>query len=379
MTFKNLGMMGLDHVQFAVASLDHAKKLYQDRFGFTPLYRSNGSYTDKTGQKSVVYGGGKARIMVSQSVKETSDAARFLRVHPEGVMTVGFRVKDLNHAYKTLCARQATPVSDPVDHGSHQEFEITTPLGEVLFKFVQRAEDMFAPGMEPVDQANIKPGNIPWMEIDHLTSNCHTMRPVTDWYRDVMGMSQYWDVEFHTTQTADGQKKSSGSGLKSLVFWDEESAIKFATNEPLKPFFRQSQIERFVMDNRGAGVQHIALSVPSVIEAVDALQKASFNFLAAPDTYYARLGKRLQTVGWDLSRVREPLAELQRRNILIDGSKEGYMLQIFQEELRQVEGRPEGSPSFYEVIQRAGDRGFGYGNFRALFEAIEAAQAGRVD
>ena len=84
-------------------------------------------------------------------------------------------------------------------------------------------------------------------------------------------------------------------------------------------------------------------------------------------------------MGWDLSRVREPLAELQRRNILIDGSKEGYMLQIFQEELRQVEGRPEGSPSFYEVIQRAGDRGFGYGNFRALFEAIEAAQAGRVD
>ncbi|MEW5853472.1 MAG: 4-hydroxyphenylpyruvate dioxygenase [Myxococcota bacterium] len=379
MKSSGLGLIGLSHVQFAVHDLERAHKLYEERFGFRPVYRSSRAVEEKEGQKSVVYLGGDARIMVTQSLRENSDAARFLRLHPEGVMTVAFNVKSVDAAFKTLESRQGTPIADATDVDGQKEFEIATPLGEVNFRFIERKDHtQFAPGWDAI-KAPARPGAVPWIGIDHITSNLRTMRPLIDWYRHVMGFEQFWEIQFHTTMTAAGKTKDSGTGLKSIVMWDPESQIKFATNEPLRPFFRQSQIERFVVDNRGPGVQHIALSVPRIIDAVDWLQAKGFKFLAAPATYYEMLGARLKSVGWDVEKIREPMAELKKRNILVDGSSEGYMLQIFQEELKAVDGREEAGPAFFEIIQRAGDRGFGYGNFRALFEAIEAAQSSRKD
>jgi 4-hydroxyphenylpyruvate dioxygenase len=204
-----------------------------------------------------------------------------------------------------------------------------------------------------------------------------TMKPFVDWLKTVMGWEQFWQIEFHTAQLEAGKTKESGSGLKSIVMWDPKSQVKIASNEPLRPFFRASQIERFVEDNRGPGVQHIALDVPSAIDAVQELKKVGLKFLDAPATYYERLPARFKEVGFDIARVKEPLKEIQANNLLVDGSKDGYMLQIFTDELRVVSGNSGGAPAFYEVIQRAGDRGFGYGNFRALFEAIEALQTSR--
>jgi catechol 2,3-dioxygenase-like lactoylglutathione lyase family enzyme len=232
MTLVNLGLVSLDHVQFAVQDLSPSQQLYEERFGFQPLWRSDPGYTERTGHKSVVYGAGNVCIMVTAAVGDKSDAARFLRIHPEGVMTVAFAVQDVSHAFATLEKRCGTPLAEPTDSNGHQEFDLATPLGEVVFRFIERKGPAFAPGFVR-QPSSPRPGTIPWIEIDHLTSNVHTMRPLTDWYRDVMGMEHYWDVTFHTTMTPEGKQKDHGTGLKSLVMWDKHSGIKFATNELL--------------------------------------------------------------------------------------------------------------------------------------------------
>ena len=370
-----LGLSGLHSIHFAVKSLADTRDFYERQLGFVPLFKASAALAERSGQDSIVYGGGTARVCLSAPKNETCKAARYLKQHPEGVMSVAFNVEDIQHTFKTLEKNGATPLSDINVAGDYKDFEITTPLGDVQFRFIQAKGTPFAPGFEalPVKERGV----IPWIGVDHLTCNMRTIKPFVDWLKDVMGFEQFWQIEFHTSQLAAGKTKETGSGLKSIVMWDPKSEIKVASNEPLRPFFRQSQIERFVEDNRGAGVQHIALGVPSAIDAVKHLKQVGLKFLDAPPSYYERLPARFKEVGFDIARVKEPLAEIQKNNLLVDGSKDGYLLQIFSDELREVSDNQGGAPAFYEVIQREGDRGFGYGNFRALFEAIEALQTKR--
>ena len=188
------------------------------------------------------------------------------------------------------------------------------------------------------------------------------MMPIVLWYREVLGFADYWEIQFHS---ADMLKHGPrGSGLRSIVMWDPESQIKLATNEPLRPFFFDSQINAFVQQNRGPGIQHIALRVPAIVEAVGELTRRGAQFLETPRAYYETLAARLARL--NLSTVEEPMEELARLGILVDGADDRYLLQIFL---------PEASgPFFYEIIQRAGHNGFGEGNFRALFEAVEHEQ-----
>jgi 4-hydroxyphenylpyruvate dioxygenase len=153
---------------------------------------------------------------------------------------------------------------------------------------------------------------------------------------------------------------------------DPASGVKFATNEPMRPFFRESQINRFCEDHHGAGVQHVAFLVKEIIPAVEALRAHGIKFLPAPGTYYDLLPKRLENV--KVRRLKEPMEALRRNHILVDGADDKYMLQIFMLDAMAMYGDEKAGPFFYEIIQREGDRGFGYGNFRALFESIEAAQ-----
>ena len=149
--------------------------------------------------------------------------------------------------------------------------------------------------------------------------------------------------------------------------------MKFATNEPLRPFFRDSQIAKFVEENGGNGVQHIAFAVSNIITAVEELQRRGVEFLATPESYYRDLPERLAKLG--ITNVKEELAELERLQILLDGANDKYMLQIFMREAAALYDESRAGPFFYEIIQRAGDPGFGYGNFRALFESIERHQS----
>jgi 4-hydroxyphenylpyruvate dioxygenase len=154
--------------------------------------------------------------------------------------------------------------------------------------------------------------------------------------------------------------------------WDPVSHVKFATNEPLRPHFRDSQIYKFVEDNRGSGIQHVAFDVKDIIWSVEELKRRSVDFMDTPESYYRDLPRRLEALG--ITNVTQELSVLEKHQILLDGSQDRYMLQIFLREAKAFYSDERAGPFFYEIIQRCGDEGFGYGNFRALFESIERAQ-----
>ncbi len=386
MARENFGLMGYDSYHFVVSDLERSRRFYTEKFGFTEMARGGDELFERTGQRSIVFGAGMVRVVVSSPdanhpKAHDCKAARYLRRHPAGVMSLSFQVQDFDRAWKTLEARGATIISEPVEDsdgkGTYRSFEIATPLGDVNFRYVERRGDYgrFAPGFETID-ATPQPKNVFGIDsIDHVTNNALTLSPVCLWYREVLGMEQFWEISFHTLDVhrdKKSEKQMAGSGLKSLVYWDPECGIKFANNEPMRPFFRDSQINKFVDDNNGPGVQHIAFNVPKIIPTVEEMTTRGVSFLATPGAYYDMLPERLKRIG--VSNVKEALTELRRLGILLDGGDEKYMLQIFLRDAGQTYSDPKAGPFFYEIIQRAGDPGFGGGNFRALFESIERDQ-----
>ncbi len=313
-------------------------------------------------------------------VLDVKVAARYLRRHPSGIMSLSFSVSNLDDTVAFLEKRGGTLLSAPFEvkegSGSYRAVEIATPLGDVAFRFVERKNfPKVAPGFDDVGPGHAsRPENrFGVTAIDHVTSNGLTMQPIIAWYRDVLGFEPFWEISFHTKDvSAAAAQKTEGSGLRSIVMWDPESGVKFATNEPLQPFFRESQITKFVWDNCGPGVQHIAFAVPDIQSTVEELGRRGVEFLTTPKSYYEDLPKRLEKLG--INNVKEALDELERLQILLDGSNDKYMLQIFMREAASLYRDERAGPFFYEIIQRAGDPGFGYGNFRALFESIERVQ-----
>jgi len=203
------------------------------------------------------------------------------------------------------------------------------------------------------------------------------MKPMLLWLEHVLGFEQMWEVAFHTSDVTPERK--TGSGLKSIVMWDPASNTKFANNEPARPFFKSSQINIFNEELRGDGVQHVALTVKDIIPAVRDLRAAGVTFMPTPGSYYDMLPDRIAKSG--IEKIDEDLQVLRDLEILIDGDHfHAYMLQIFLKESSGLYRDPSAGPFFYEIIQRKGDRGFGAGNFRALFESIEREQqkAGRA-
>lgn len=374
---NGLGILGYDSFHFVVEDLERSHTFYTERLGFSEVARATDDLVSRSGQQSRVYGAGDVRVVVSTPLGQQSKAARYLRRHPAGIMSLGFAVADLDATIARLEERGGTLLAEPLAHegggGTYRSVEIATPLGDVAFRFVERKGFApFAPGFADVGPGHAsRPKNRYGItSIDHITSNGLTMQPIVGWYRDVLGMEPFWDISFHTHDVA--KSRASGSGLRSIVMWDPESGVKFATNEPLRPFFRDSQIWKFVDDNAGAGVQHIAFAVENILGAVEDLKTRGVEFLSTPAVYYRDLPERLANLG--ITNVKEELAELERLQVLVDGADDKYMLQIFLREAATLYDDRRAGPFFYEIIQRCGDPGFGYGNFRALFESIERAQ-----
>jgi len=376
---SGIGIIGYDSFHFVVENLERSRQFYNRRFGFKEVARSSPELSERGGQESVVFGAGDVRVCVSTPLSQKSKASRYLRRHPDGVMSLSFRVHDLDHTMQFLDKRGGTFLSDPIDvtdaqGGRYRSFEIATPLGDVAFRFVERTGfTAFAPGFVDSGAGNAgRPENdFGIAAIDHVTSNGLTMQPIVAWYRDVLGFEPFWEISFHTLDVAK-KARASGSGLRSIVMWDPESGVKFATNEPLRPFFRDSQITKFVEDNWGNGIQHVAFAVPDILGTVEEMKRREVEFMTTHPSYYKDLPQRL--VDLSLTNVKEDLAELERLQVLVDGANDKYMLQIFLREAAALYDESRAGPFFYEIIQRAGDPGFGYGNFRALFESIERAQ-----
>jgi 4-hydroxyphenylpyruvate dioxygenase len=196
------------------------------------------------------------------------------------------------------------------------------------------------------------------LRIDHMVGNVELgqMNRWADFYSKIFGFHRYISFD-------DKDISTEYSALMSIVMSDDSYSVKFPINEPA-PGKRKSQIDEYLEAYQGAGVQHIALQVTDVLSTVDKLQRNGVQFLRVPDSYYDILADRV-------GELEEPLEEIKRLGILVDKDQEGYLLQIFS---RPVEDRPT---VFYEIIQRKGSRGFGKGNFKALFEAIELEQARR--
>jgi len=372
-----LGLLGYDSYHFVVENLERSRKFYEDVLDFKEVARASDDLTQRSGQQSVVFGAGEARVCVSTPLTQASKAARYLKRHPAGVMSLSFRVKSLEHAIQFLEKRGGTLLADPFEHkddrgGTYRSVEIATPLGDVAFRFIERNDyRAFAPGFIDAGPGNnAKPDNRYGIAaVDHVTSNGLTMQPIIAFYKEVLGFEPFWEIAFHTQ---DVSKSLGGSGLKSIVMWDPESEVKFATNEPLRPAFRESQIWKFVEDNNGPGVQHVAFGVKDIIPTVVDMKKRGVDFMDTPKSYYLALPDRLAKLG--ITNVKEHLDELEKHQILLDGQDDKYMLQIFMREAKAMYSDERAGPFFYEIIQRAGDKGFGYGNFRALFESIERFQ-----
>lgn len=375
---ESLGIKTLESVHWYVHDLERSRRFYTQGMDFAEIGKSSPALTKAGRQESLVFKAEDITIVVSSPRGEGGRAWRYLQKHPDGVGTLVFAVEDVEKTFKLLEEREATFITGierftDERGGKLATFSITTPFGDTTFRFVQR--DGFRalfPGMEQYDVPRGGKNKFGFGHVDHVTSNFQTMKPMILWMEQVMGFERFWKIEFHTEDVAKGA--DHGSGLRSVVLWDPKSGVKFANNEPWRPFFKSSQINLFVEDHRGDGVQHLALAVKDIVGTVKGLrQSAGIEFMPTPGTYYDALPARIDKTG--IKRIDEDISVLRDLGILIDGAAEhSYMLQIFMKEGAALYKDPKAGPFFYEVIQRKGDRGFGGGNFRALFESIERAQ-----
>lgn len=373
---KPLGLKRVEAIHYYVRDLARARSFYTEEMDFAETAASTEDQERDSGQRTAVFEAADVRVVVSEPLGEQGRAAHYLARHPDGVGTVVFEVEDAEKAFEVLEARGGTPTSDPTTYedagGTLKTFAITTPFGDTLFRFVER-RGYHAPYPGLVHHETPKGGGnrFGFTHVDHLTSNFLTMKPMLLWMEEVMGWEPFWDVSFHTQDVAKTPKE--GSGLRSVVMWDPHSGIKFANNEPWRPHFQDSQIYRFVADNRGEGIQHAALATEDLVTTVRGLRERGVSFMPTPGSYYDMLPARLDKMG--IGRLDEDLDVLRELEILVDGEgKHSYLIQIFVKDFAGLYGEEKAGPFFYELIQRKGDQGFGAGNFRALFESIEREQ-----
>jgi 4-hydroxyphenylpyruvate dioxygenase len=372
----SLGIRKIDALHYYVRDLERTRRFFVDKLDFVELGGSSPELEREGRQRSAAFRAGEAVIVLHQPVGEGGRAWRYLRKHPEGVGTVVLEVEDIDRTFALLDERGGTFITDVQrfrdDGGTLAMFSITTPFGDTTFRFVERrGHAPLFPGFVAAPGAARAGNRFGFQRIDHLTSNFQTMRPALLWMEHVLGFEKLWDIKFHTTDVA--PEAAHGSGLKSVVMWDPPSGLKLANNEPFRPFFKESQINIFAEDNRGDGVQHSALAVGDIVGAVRGLRAAAVEFMPTPGSYYDMLPARLERLS--VGAIDEDLAVLRELEILVDGGKpHHYLLQIFLKEAAGLHHDPEAGPFFFEIIQRKGDQGFGAGNFRALFEAIERAQ-----
>ena len=374
---ESLGIRRVESVHYYVHDLDRSRTFYCDRMDFAELGVSGPELTKAGKQKSVVFAAGDVRVICSTPEGEVGRAHRVLKKHPDGIGTITYEVEDIDKTFRLLEERGGTPIDEVKwfkgDGGGRLgTFAITTPFGDTTFRFAQRDHfDALFPGFLAHEKPKGGTNCFGIEAVDHITSNFQTMKPALLWMEHVLGCEQYWNVQFHTEDVS--KTGTHGSGLRSTVMWEPHSGVKYANNEPWRPFFKTSQINVFNEDHRGDGVQHLALTVKDILTSVRDMRKRGVQFMPTPAAYYEALPDRLNQIG--VRKIDEEIATLQELEILVDGEKDHeYMLQIFLKDAAGLYSEPAAGPFFYEIIQRKGDRGFGAGNFRALFESIERTQ-----
>jgi 4-hydroxyphenylpyruvate dioxygenase len=365
---------GFDHVGFWVGNAKQAASFYTSRFGFE-YFAFQGLETGQRKYATHVVKKGKIIFTFTSSYGPYEDQdnsiADHLVKHGDGVKDVAFSVEDARKTYEIAVKRGAKSHSEPKtltdEFGSVVVASIQT-YGDTIHTLVQRNVDgqeykgVFLPGYKEhflKDPINDVLPESKLEFIDHVVANQpdHEMTPTADWYQQMLDFHRFWSID-------DKMLHTDYSALNSIVMADYDEKIKLPINEPAKGK-RKSQIQEYVDYYIGAGVQHIALRTENIIESVAALRKRGVEFLPIPKSYYDNFRKALPNLSIE---VKEDIDTIEKLGLLIDYDDNGYLLQLFT---KPVEDRPT---LFLEIIQRRNFWGFGAGNFKSLFKAIEDEQ-----
>jgi 4-hydroxyphenylpyruvate dioxygenase len=354
-----LQIKSIDHVHFYVGNAKHAMYYWWKGFGFKPVAYS-GLETGNREFASYVLEAGTARFVVSAPYAPSSPLAAHHMVHGDGVKVIAMEVEDVESAWRETTARGGksawAPREEKDEFGIFRTSAIYT-YGETLHVFVDRGDykGTFAPTYRPFERKAESAG---LAAIDHIVGNVQ-LGKMNDWvrfYHEVMGFRQLLAFD-------DKDISTEYSALMSKVMSNGNGRVKFPINEPAEGR-KKSQIEEYLDYYLTPGAQHIAIATGDILKTVTELRERGIEFLRVPDTYYEILPERVGSIKEDLKAIHD-------LGILVDRDDEGYLLQIFS---RPIQDRPT---MFIEIIQRRGAKGFGKGNFKALFESIELEQERR--
>ena len=363
-------LLGFDHLHWWVGNARHTAYFLARGFGFRPVAYA-GPETGVRDRQSYVLDAGRTRFVVSAALDPDSEMADHVRRHGDGVRDVAYRVEDAPAAWRAAVRRGGVPAEAPVEEQSPEGRVVTASIrayGDTIHTLIDRSDykGLFRPGYQPIESTGNGAGHLDeagaggigtgLVGFDHVVANVedHRLDQWVTWYETVWGMDQLQ----HFSEDAISTRYSA---LRSTVVWNGGEVVQ-PINEPA-PGLRKSQIEEYLDYYAGPGVQHVALQTTDIVATVAELTRRGIRFLRVPSSYYEEAKRRLGRLGEGL-----PWARLAELGILVDTDSNGYLLQIFTE---NVASRPT---VFLEVIERRGARGFGEGNFKALFTAIEAEQ-----
>jgi 4-hydroxyphenylpyruvate dioxygenase len=361
-----LPLLGTDYVEFYVGNAKQSAHFYKTAFGFQSL-AYKGLETGSRDSVSYVLVQDKIRLVLTTPLNSKSPINDHIVKHGDGVKVIALWVDDARSAYEETTKRGAKSYLEPTvetdEHGEIVKAGIYT-YGETVHMFVERKnyKGHFMPGFKKWE-SDYNPTSVGLKYIDHMVGNVgwNQMDIWVKWYEDVMGFENFLSFD-------DKQIHTEYSALMSKVMSNGNGRIKFPINEPAKAA-KKSQIEEYLDFYEDSGVQHIAVATDDIISTVSQLKARGIEFLPPPpQAYYDDIPNRL---GEHRDMMKEDIKELQKLSIMVDADEEGYLLQIFT---KPLEDRPT---LFFEIIQRMGARGFGAGNFKALFESIEREQANR--
>ena len=356
-----LPLLGTDYVELYVGNAKQAAHFYKTAFGFQSLAYA-GLETGVKDRTSYVLQQGKIRLVLTTPMTEGGPIAEHIQKHGDGVKVIALWVDDATKAYEETTKRGGKSYLEPTKttdaHGEVVQSGIYT-YGDTVHIFVERKnyQGIFLPGYEKWESI-YNPAPVGLKYIDHMVGNVGwgEMNTWVDYYAKVMGFANlisFDDNDISTEYTA----------LMSKVMTNGNGRVKFPINEPAEGK-KKSQIEEYLDFYGGAGVQHIAVATDDIIGTVKEMTARGIEFLYVPGTYY-------ETVLDRVGEIDEEVRQLKELGILVDRDDEGYLLQIFT---KPVLDRPT---MFFEIIQRKGAQSFGKGNFKALFESIEAEQERR--
>jgi 4-hydroxyphenylpyruvate dioxygenase len=353
---------GIDHVEFYVGNAAQAAFYFTHAFGFTETAYC-GLETGRRDRRSHVVEQGRIRIVLTGTLQGGDEIAEHHARHGDGVHKIALSVPDAAAAYEHAVGHGARGVQTPrwvEDEEGRVQLASVETYGDTLHLFVQRDDyrGAFLPGYERRGAAPRDPDSMLLMAIDHIVGNVELghMNEWVAYYERVFGMTEM--IHF-----SDEAISTEYSALMSKVVTDGTGRIKFPINEPAEGK-RKSQIDEYIEYYNGAGAQHIAMATRDIVACVAALRDRGVEFLDIPEEYYDEVPTRI-------GEIKEDIEDLRRLGILVDRDDEGYLLQIFT---KPIGDRPT---VFFEIIERHGARGFGEGNFKALFEAIEREQERR--